>query len=86
MEPLLRLAPDAAVKDVVNLSRSAEEVMSPLIPYVASQSLPYSPNPTFEGSGAIGGADADFIIAGTVFELKTSKTLDASALRSAFSS
>ena len=57
--------------------------MSPLIPYVANGSLPYHPNPTFAGSSAIGGADADFIVATTIFELKTTKTLNAAAVRSA---
>lgn len=82
-EPLLQLAPDAVVDEVVNLSRSASNVMSPLIPYVANGSLPYNPNPEFAGSGAVGGADADFIISGTLFELKTSKTLDVAAIRKA---
>lgn len=82
-EPLLQLAPDAVVDEVVNLSRSASDAMSPLIPYVANGSLSYSPNPVFAGSGAIGGADADFIVAGTLFELKTTKKLDASAVRNA---
>jgi hypothetical protein len=82
-EPLLQLAPDAVVEDVVNLSRSSSDAMSPLIPYVANGSLPYYPNPVFAGSNAIGGADADFIIATTIFELKTTKTLDAAAVRNA---
>ena len=82
-EPLLRLAPDAVVEEVVNLSRSAIDAMSPLIPYVANGSLSYNPNPVFAGSSAIGGADADFIIAGTLFELKTTKLLDAAAVRNA---
>lgn len=82
-ESLLQLAPEAVVEEVVNLSRSASDAMSPLIPYVASGSLPYYPNPVFAGSSAIGGADADFIIATTIFELKTTKTLDAAAVRNA---
>ncbi len=82
-EHLLQLAPDAVVEEVVNLSRSASDAMSPLIPHVANGSLPYSSNPVFAGSSAIGGADADFIIAGTLFELKTTKTLDAAAVRNA---
>ena len=82
-EPLLQLTPEATVEDVVNLSRSASDAMSPLIPYVANGSLPYHPNPVFAGSSAIGGADADFIIATTIFELKTTKTLDGAAVRNA---
>jgi hypothetical protein len=82
-EPLLQLAPEATVEDVVNLSRSVSDAMSPLIPYVANGSLPYHPNPVFAGSSAIGGADADFIIATTIFELKTTKTLDVAAVRNA---
>ncbi len=82
-EPLLQLAPDAAVDDVVNLSRSAGDAMSQLIPYVAEGILSHHLNPVFAGSSAIGGGDADFIIADTLFELKTTKTLDASAVRDA---
>ena len=82
-EPLLQLAPEATVEDVVNLSRSASDAMSPLIPYVTNGSLPYHPNPVFAGSSAIGGADADFIIATTIFELKTTKMLDVAAVRNA---
>jgi hypothetical protein len=82
-EPLLQLASEAVVEDVVNLSRSASDAMSPLIPYVANGSLPYHPNPVFSGSSAIGGADADFIVATTIFELKTTKTLDVAAVRNA---
>jgi hypothetical protein len=82
-EPLLQLAPEATVEDVVSLSCSASDAMSPLIPYVANGSLPYHPNPVFVGSSAIGGADADFIIATTIFELKTTKTLDATSVSKA---
>lgn len=82
-EPLLQLAPEAAVEDVVNLSRSASDAMSPLIPYVANGTLPYHPNPVFAGSSGIGGADADFVIATTIFELKTTKVLDVAAVRNA---
>lgn len=82
-EPLLQLAPDAVVDDVVNLSRSASDAMSSQIRYVAEGTLSHHSNPVFAGSSAIGGADADFIIANTLFELKTTKTLYASAVRHA---
>lgn len=82
-EPLLQLAPDAVVEEVANLARSASDAMSPLIPYVANGTLPYHPNPVFAGSSGTGGADADFVIATTIFELKTTKTLDAASVRSA---
>ena len=79
-ESLLQLAPVAVVDEVVNLSRSASDAMSPLISYVANGSLPYYSNPVFAGSSAVGGVDADFIVAGTIFELKTTKTLNATAV------
>jgi hypothetical protein len=82
-EPLLQLAPEADVQDVMRLSRSVPRVFGPLIEPVLRGALPYDANPKFAGSMAIGGADADFIIGGTIFELKTLKALNAPALRNA---
>lgn len=82
-EPLLALAPTSAVEDVVNLSRSTDAAFSDLIGPVVSGALTYHPNPVFAGSHAIGGADADFIIEGTIFELKTTRSFDAPAIRKA---
>jgi hypothetical protein len=82
-EPLLALAPDTVVQDVMNLSRSAGTTFRPLIETVTKAGLPYFPNPTFAGSLDIGGADADFIIGDMIFELKTTKKFDATAVRQA---
>ncbi len=82
-EPLLALAPDSVVQDVMNLSRSAGTTFRPLIETVTTATVPYFANPTFAGSLDIGGADADFIIGDVIFELKTTKKLDASAIRDA---
>jgi hypothetical protein len=82
-EPLLALAPISAVEDVMNLSRSADVVFGDLIGPVVSGALTYHANPVFAGSRAIGGADADFIIEGTIFELKTTKSFGAPAIRKA---
>jgi hypothetical protein len=82
-EPLLALAPDSVVQDVMNLSRSAGTTFRPVIDTVRTAALPYFANPTFVGSLDIAGADADFIIGDTMFELKTTKKLDASAVRGA---
>jgi hypothetical protein len=41
----------------------------------------YAPNPTFEGSRLIGGADADWIIGNTLIECKTVEKLNAPWLR-----
>ena len=82
-EPLLALAPPAAVEDVVKLSRSASAAFGQLIEPVASGDLTYDANPNFAGSVDIGGADADFIIGDTIFELKTTKSFTAAAIREA---
>lgn len=82
-EPLLALAPQPTVADVVDLSRSARRVFGELIQPVADGTLPYQANPVFAGSIAIGGADADFVIGDTVFELKTTKSFKVSAVRAA---
>jgi hypothetical protein len=82
-EPLLALAPTSAVEDVVNLSRSTDAAFGDLIGPVVSGALTYHPNPVFAGSHAIGGADADFIIEGTIFELKTTKSFNIPAIRKA---
>ena len=67
----------------MNLSRSVEIVFRPLIDIVISGSVPYFANPMFAGSIAIGGADADFVIGDTLFELKAIKALAPAAVRKA---
>jgi hypothetical protein len=81
-ETLLALAPAAVVQDVVNLSRSAESAFAPLISAVTS-GVSCQLNPTFAGSHDIHGADADFLLGDTLFELKTTKTLNPRAVRDA---
>jgi hypothetical protein len=80
-EPLLALASEPVIRDVVNLSRSAETEFGPLIEISSGASVPYHPNPRFAGSRGIGGADADFIIGDTLFDLKSTKRFNSAALR-----
>ena len=80
-EPLLALAVDAAVRDVANLSRAPETAFGPLIAIANNGTVAFHPNPFFAGSAGIGGADADFVIGDTLFELKTSRKFDATAVR-----
>jgi hypothetical protein len=79
----LRLASEDAVNEVVQLSRSAESAFAAQIAAVTSGELPYVLNPTFDGSLNVGGADADFVIGDTLFELKTTARLNASTVREA---
>jgi hypothetical protein len=74
---LLALVSDLAAEDVMNLGRLAAGTLRELTrtPQV------YIPNPTFAGSAEVGGADADFILADSLWELKTTKNLDGAAIR-----
>jgi hypothetical protein len=80
-EPLLAMAAEPAIRDVVNLSRSAESAFGPLIDLSSRAPVAYHPNPMFAGSAGIGGADADFVVGDTLFELKSTKRLNSTALR-----
>lgn len=62
---LRSLAPDDAVDDLVALSRVFAATQSALF---ASKCRP---NPTFVGSGDVGGADGDIVIDSTLIEIKT---------------
>ena len=68
--------------DLLTLSRSVPETLGPLIEAVRS-GVAYIANPIFAGGSDVGGADGDFIIADTLFELKVGAELDAAAVRSA---
>lgn len=81
-EGLLTLAPEPAVKDMTNLSRSAETTFAPFIGLAASGRVTCRLNPRFAGSVDIP-ADADFVLGDLLFDLKTTKTLDAKAVREA---
>jgi hypothetical protein len=74
---LLALASEPAVEDVMNLRRSSATMLGRL----DLTSRPCVPNPTFAGSHDIGGADADFILGDCLWEVKTTKNLDATAVR-----
>jgi hypothetical protein len=74
---LLTLASDPAAQDVMNLGRSAAGTLREL----TRTPKAYIPNPTFVGSRDVGGADADFILGNRLWELKTTKNLDATAVR-----
>jgi hypothetical protein len=65
LEDVLALAPDAAVDDLASMARLLRTRMPDLI------CAPGTLNPTFDGSHAIGGADADLIVDGLLVELKT---------------
>ncbi|MHB1685652.1 MAG: hypothetical protein ACYCYO_23050 [Bacilli bacterium] len=82
-EALLQIADLPSVMGVQRLSRSALTTFGPLIRLTSSSALSYHPNPKFEGSLDIGGADADFIIGDSIFELKTTKSFSGPAVRDA---
>lgn len=82
-EPLLALAPDPVVRDVVSLSRNAERVLSPLIDVVISGKVPFHPHPQFAGSPDVRGAVADFIVGPVIYEVKTTTNPGPDALREA---
>ena len=76
---MLALAGDPSSQDVMNLRRTAATTFRKLT--LASQ--PYIPNPTFAGSRDVGGADTDFVLGDCLWEVKTTKNLDGSAIRTA---
>lgn len=80
-ELLLSVVQEDVVEEVARLSRSAESAFGHLAGPVARGELPYVANPRFEGSANVGGADADFVIGDTLFELKTTTRLIASTVR-----
>ena len=65
LDDVLALAPDTAVDDLSSMARLLCAQMPGLIGGKATL------NPTFDGSLAIGGADADLIVDGLLVELKT---------------
>lgn len=77
------LVPDAVVSDVRALHRSAKSAFASFIGPIRAGTARYVANPTFAGSLAVGGADADLVVDDTLLELKTTKTLDGATLRSA---
>ena len=64
-EALLDLADSDCIDDLTELSWEFYDGFNCLL------GLPYVLNPTFEGSEAVGGADADVIVDGTLIEIKT---------------
>lgn len=69
-DDLLGLAPDDAINQLAEFRKVFENV---LIPELAKRPGTWALGPTFTGSAAIGGADADLIAAGLLLELKTAK-------------
>lgn len=61
---LLTLAPPEAVEDLMHLSYAFYDGYSGLL------ELPTTLNPTFDGSGDVGGADADFVVDGCLLDIK----------------
>jgi hypothetical protein len=80
---VLAAAQEEEIEEVVRLSRSAESVFGSWSAAVARGELYYVANPGFEGGANVGGADADFVIGDTLFELKATRRLIASAVREA---
>lgn len=62
---LLSLADDAVVADLVEMSTAFHDEFNEMM------SKPAILNPTFTGSGDVGGADADLIVDGCLIEVKT---------------
>lgn len=81
-EPLLAVAQDPVVDEVVMLSRSVPSAFGPLI-YAVREGVPFVSNPVFSGSRDVGGADADFVIGDALFEVKTGAELNTTELRKA---
>src|SRR6266436_4002959 len=77
VDELLAIPEDAWVDDLCALSRLFYDKHSHLL------SLPFTLNPTFVGSGDVGGADADLIVNGCLIEIKTTigPKVDAKHLR-----
>jgi len=69
LDDALATVPESWVADV----QSVTEVSAPLL---ASLPGPVTPGPTFTGSLAVGGADADLIIGSTVVEIKATRTAE----------
>jgi len=65
MEEVLAVAPDASVRDIAAMSCLLVEEQADLV------KRPAVLNPTFDGSRAIGGADADLVAGKLLVELKT---------------
>ena len=77
IEDLLALPQPDLVADVCNLSRAFREDARDFFEH--SRVL----NPTFDGSMAIGGADADMIIGDTLYDIKTYSDITAAMVREA---
>src|SRR5581483_2708029 len=65
LSDMLGLPDDAVVADIADLAKDAAELASSL------WDVPTVLNPTFAGSHAVGGADADLIVDGCLVEIKT---------------
>ena len=65
VDDLLALSPPECIDDMCNLSWRFYESFNHLLSY------PHILNPNFEGSFAVGGADADLIVDGTLIDIKS---------------
>ena len=79
---LAAIANPSAVDAVVTLTTATSDTWAGWRPQVA-EGGPYVPNPTFAGSPAVGGADADFVLNGELLEMKTVQELTAATARKA---
>ena len=80
--PLLGVAKSADVEALVTLTTATSGRWLGWRRQAAA-GVAYQPNPTFAGSRAVGGADADFVLAGELVEMKTQKELTAATARKA---
>lgn len=69
-DDLLSLAPDNAINQLTGFRKMFEDILKPEL---AKRPGTWALGPTFTGSAAIGGADADLIAAGLLLELKTTQ-------------
>ena len=65
---LISLAPDDACEDIAALAGATRQTVLPIL----SGRRPVVLGPTFSGSSAVGGADADMCVSGLLVELKSS--------------
>lgn len=81
-EPMLQAARTAEVTAVLNLGRATQDTVATWRHNLA-EGLSYTPNPTFDGSLHVGGADADIVLGDQIIEFKAVKELTPAAVRKA---
>lgn len=67
-DDLMALAPDDACRDIATLANATRDTLLPIL----KEREPVHLGPTFAGSRAVGGADADMCASGLLIEVKSS--------------